>query len=669
MWKPLQKRADPPRGRNIRTHKQRETQITTLIDLNGFSKRVWAVAATGFFTNSYNLFATNVISPSLAYVYWNDATSNDRERNINVITLCGSVVGMILFGFLADLLGRRRLYGVELVLVTVASLGMAQCSEGFHSMDIVGWLSFWRLVLGVGIGAEYPLSAVISAEWTPTKSRARMMAAVFLMQPLGQFVAYLVGLCALIGISKNRELSPDEKRFDHAAPVVDAVWRCVVGVGAFPALIAIAARLSIPETPRYNLWKGKDKLAYDDATKVYGRLRDLYSGDIHSTVRERGAGQADAGNGHARSKEISNIGLAQLPSENTTSSPENGMVASNAEIVQQPANGVTSDSMESAGGSGQNVRRSKRDQITHNQFSRAELGQYFFTEGNWRLLAGTSLCWALWDIAYYGLALNNPRTISKIWLSHSLVTNGTAVPMWNSDPANPDASIYEALYTDATRSLITISIGSIVGSVLILGGINWVRRDRFLVWTFLALGVLFATMAGTIFGTYQNVAFPATIVLYTLAEILFNLGPNTLTFILPAELFPTRYRCFCHGIAAASGKIGSIIIHVILPHTSIYNVGASASPLARMLGIFAVLMAFGALFAWAWIPTVQYERSKPEKPDVEGQQSEKLSRNKRWTYPSIPLEVLTKGQQLREKEVDTISMRDHLAAIFRRRKP
>jgi PHS family inorganic phosphate transporter-like MFS transporter len=98
-----------------------------------------------------------VISPSLAYVYWNDATTNDRERNINVITLCGSVFGMVLFGFLADLLGRRRLYGVELVLVTVASLGMAQCSNGFNSMDIVGWLSFWRLVLGVGIGAEYPL--------------------------------------------------------------------------------------------------------------------------------------------------------------------------------------------------------------------------------------------------------------------------------------------------------------------------------------------------------------------------------------------------------------------------------------------------------------------------------------------------------------------------------
>ncbi len=40
----------------------------------------------------------------------------------------------------------------------------------------------------------------------------------------------------------------------------------------------------------------------------------------------------------------------------------------------------------------------------------------------------------------------------------------------------------------------------------------------------------------------------------------FNFGPNSTTYITPAELFPTRYRATCHGISAASGKLGSILV-------------------------------------------------------------------------------------------------------------
>jgi PHS family inorganic phosphate transporter-like MFS transporter len=361
-----------------------------------------------------------------------------------------------------------------------------------------------------------------------------MMAAVFLMQPLGQFVAYLVGLCALVGISRNRHLSPDDTRFEHAAPVVDAVWRCVVGVGAFPALIAIAARLSIPETPRYNLWKGKDRLAYDDATKVYGRLRDSFSSTQASNLQDTGTQQKRSQGKHAGSDQVEDIDV--VSPQKSDPDAEAATIGTNG----MPTAGVTSDSMESAGGSGQNVRRRAKPEENKNQFSRAELYQYFIKDGNWRTLVGISLCWGLWDVAYYGLALNNPRTISKIWLSQPLSADIADLPMWNSDPSNPGASIYEALYVDAKRSLITISIGSIFGSLAILGTINWVRRDRWLVWTFMGLAWLFAIMAGTIYGTYQTKAYPATIVLYTLAEVLFNLGKPCLAFVLSYVLTRTQ---------------------------------------------------------------------------------------------------------------------------------
>jgi MFS transporter, PHS family, inorganic phosphate transporter len=100
-------------------------------------------------------------------------------------------VGQLLFGFLADKIGRQRLYGAELVIVIFATLGLAQSSYGYvtnsdgeleKSMSLVGWLAVWRFFMGIGIGgsqdfanhqdieliiklgAEYPLSAIITAE-------------------------------------------------------------------------------------------------------------------------------------------------------------------------------------------------------------------------------------------------------------------------------------------------------------------------------------------------------------------------------------------------------------------------------------------------------------------------------------------------------------------------
>ncbi|KAG9078796.1 Inorganic phosphate transporter pho84 [Ceratobasidium sp. UAMH 11750] len=54
----------------------------------------------------------------------------------------------------------------------------------------------------------------------------------------------------------------------------------------------------------------------------------------------------------------------------------------------------------------------------------------------------------------------------------------------------------------------------------------------------------------------------AFVFLYCLANFFNNFGPNTTTFIVPGEAFPTRYRSTAHGISAASGKLGAIIAQV-----------------------------------------------------------------------------------------------------------
>jgi PHS family inorganic phosphate transporter-like MFS transporter len=75
------------------------------------------------------------------------------------------LVGQLIFGYLADKFGRKRLYGVELIIVIFGTIGFVQSSSGYNgSMLVLGWIMFWRFFVGVGIGAGYPLSAVITAE-------------------------------------------------------------------------------------------------------------------------------------------------------------------------------------------------------------------------------------------------------------------------------------------------------------------------------------------------------------------------------------------------------------------------------------------------------------------------------------------------------------------------
>ena len=74
--------------------------------------------------------------------------------------------GQVLFGVLADKMGRKKMYGVELLLLICSTLGVVMSSSGVdNSMNVFGWIIFWRLAVGIGVGADYPLSAVITAEW------------------------------------------------------------------------------------------------------------------------------------------------------------------------------------------------------------------------------------------------------------------------------------------------------------------------------------------------------------------------------------------------------------------------------------------------------------------------------------------------------------------------
>lgn len=75
------------------------------------------------------------------------------------------------------------MYGTELLIIVFTTITSAFASNTASpkGLTVVGMLIIWRFFLGIGIGGDYPLSAIITSEFANTKNRGAMIAAVFAM--------------------------------------------------------------------------------------------------------------------------------------------------------------------------------------------------------------------------------------------------------------------------------------------------------------------------------------------------------------------------------------------------------------------------------------------------------------------------------------------------------
>jgi PHS family inorganic phosphate transporter-like MFS transporter len=118
---------------------------------------VVVVAGIGFLTDAFGLFALNVVTPMLGYVYWSNADKPSAPQVPESVktammcsTLAGTMLGQVGFGFGADILGRRKMYGLELVIIIVGTMLLLMSSNGEReSMHVAGWLITWRAVMGM----------------------------------------------------------------------------------------------------------------------------------------------------------------------------------------------------------------------------------------------------------------------------------------------------------------------------------------------------------------------------------------------------------------------------------------------------------------------------------------------------------------------------------------
>lgn len=191
----------------------------------------------------------------MGIVFWQDSHGgtipHDADIAIKVATSFGTIFGQLVFGYLADLLGRKKMYGIELLIIISTCLAQSFCAPA-NSVSFVATMVFWRFLLGIGIGGDYPLSSVITSEFGSTKRRGAMISAVFAMQGIGQFAAAMMMLVVVVAY---RDHLTAAKSFDDChgdcQASVDRMWRIIIGFGGLPGWFALYYRLTIPETPRY----------------------------------------------------------------------------------------------------------------------------------------------------------------------------------------------------------------------------------------------------------------------------------------------------------------------------------------------------------------------------------------------------------------------------------
>ncbi|CAB4438938.1 unnamed protein product [Rhizophagus irregularis] len=442
----------------------------------------------------------------------------------------GNLIGQLFFGWLADVLGRKKMYGIELMIIIVATVASALCGESY-AISVTATIMIWRVIMGIGIGGDYPLSSIITSEFATKKRRGAMMAAVFAMQGFGIFAAGLVALIVLAAFRNG---------IIHNVMVIDYCWRLILGLGAVPGLLALYFRLTIPETPRYTM-------------EVERNLMKA-STDITSYLQKK------ANESHNNDKNDHN------------NNNDNNNHNDNNDNNNHNDNNDHNDNY-----------NHDDDASSEHHVPKASWSDFFNYFGKWyngKVLLGTSMSWFALDIAFYGIGLNNAIILSAIGYS-------------DAKDADYNLRAYNSLKNMAIGNIIITIMGTIPGYwVTVLLVDKWGRKPI----QFMGFGVLTALFIamGASFEQLKEHSIPAFIVLFVLLQFFQNFGPNTTTFIVPGEVFPTRYRSTGHGISAASGKLGAIVAQV--GFSKLKDIGGADAFVGRLLIIFAAWMFIGGLF-------------------------------------------------------------------------
>jgi putative MFS transporter len=218
-------------------------RLTALLDespLKAIQRWLWVLSTGGTLLDGFVIFVLGVAMPLIIAEFH---FTPDVVGLIAASLVFGAVFGAGLGGPIADHLGRKKLMLADMIIIA-AGASTSALSNGFP-MLFVG-----QLLVGVGVGIDFPVSASYVSEVLPKRSRARMMVATIACQSVGMLLAAVITLVLL----KNM----------HSAQT----WRLFLATESIIAFLFFLLRLSEPDSPHWLMVRGR----FAEAAQVFIRL-------------------------------------------------------------------------------------------------------------------------------------------------------------------------------------------------------------------------------------------------------------------------------------------------------------------------------------------------------------------------------------------------------------
>ena len=208
--------------------KVRQTAKRTMDDvaMTPFLRKITFFSSGGSFLDGYVL---SLIGVALTQIVPAFGLTDDWSAAIGASVLVGIFAGTIAGGYLTDIIGRKKMFIIDLVAIGLFSLLSVFVAEAWQLVAA-------RFFIGVFVGADYPIATSLIAEFTPKEHRSISMGMVSAAWYLGATVAAVVGY-GLYGMEDG--------------------WKWMLGSAVVPCVVLLIGRHDIPESPLWLASKGR----------------------------------------------------------------------------------------------------------------------------------------------------------------------------------------------------------------------------------------------------------------------------------------------------------------------------------------------------------------------------------------------------------------------------
>jgi MFS transporter, putative metabolite:H+ symporter len=200
------------------------------IDQRPMTRRQYSIVAAAILADMFEFFDFFLLGFILSFIVEPWQLTYNQVAFLLLTSGVGGIVGAFAWGYLADRIGRRKVFIATVLTFSLATGALALVPEG-------GWflLGLLRFVVGFGVGGLYTVDLPLVQEFVPTSKRGLLGGIVTAAIPVGILSGGL--LAGALG------------------PVIG--WRGLVLIGAAPALLSLLIRAVVPESPRWLINNGR----------------------------------------------------------------------------------------------------------------------------------------------------------------------------------------------------------------------------------------------------------------------------------------------------------------------------------------------------------------------------------------------------------------------------